>query len=43
MGEVNQMSRIAYKPTPGFTGDDSFVIVNEMTHNQRPVMVTVVP
>jgi hypothetical protein len=43
MGEVNQKARIAYKPMPGFAGDDSFVIAEAMTHNERPVIVTVAP
>jgi hypothetical protein len=42
MGEANQKARIAYKPASGFVGEDSFVIVNKMTHSQRPVTVTVV-
>jgi hypothetical protein len=42
MGAVNQRARIAYKPASGFVGEDSFVIVNRMTHSHRPVAVTVV-
>jgi hypothetical protein len=41
MGEANQKARIAYKPATGFVGEDSFVIVNKMTHSERPVAVTV--
>lgn len=42
MGEINQRARIAYRPTSGFVGNDSFVIVNKMTHSERPVAVTVI-
>jgi hypothetical protein len=42
MGAANQRARIAYKPAAGFVGEDSFVIVNRMTHSQRLVAVTVV-
>ena len=42
MGEVNQKARIAYMPVSGFTGGDSFVLVNEITHSEMPVAVTVV-
>ena len=43
MGEVNnQKARIAYRPVPGFIGDDSFVIVNKTTNSERPVAITVV-
>ena len=42
MGEVNQKARIAYKPVSGFTGSDSFVLVNKITHSEMPVAVTVV-
>ena len=43
MGEVSQKTRIAYKPTAGFTGNDSFVIVNKTSNSERAVSVTVVP
>jgi hypothetical protein len=42
MGEVNQKTRIAYRPAAGFIGDDSFVIADKMTNSERPVTVTVV-
>lgn len=42
LGEVNQKARIAYRPTAGFEGTDSFVIVNSMTNSVRTVAVTVV-
>jgi hypothetical protein len=41
MGEVNQKTRIAYRPASGFVGVDAFVIVNAMTNSERPVTVTV--
>ncbi len=42
-GEVNRKARIAYKPVPGSSsGNDNFVIVNKMTHSERPVAVTIV-
>jgi hypothetical protein len=42
MGEVNQNTRIAYKPVSGFIGHDSFVIVDKITNSERPVVITVV-
>jgi hypothetical protein len=38
----SQKARIAYKPASSFVGEDSFVMVNKMTHSQRSVVVTVV-
>jgi hypothetical protein len=31
MGEVNKRARVAYKPAPGFTGEDTYTIVDTMT------------
>jgi hypothetical protein len=42
MGEVNQKTRIAYRPVAGFVGDDNFVVVNKMTNSERSVAVTIV-
>jgi hypothetical protein len=43
MGEVNHRARIAYRPAPGFTGEDGFDIANRVTNSERSVTVTVVP
>jgi len=43
MGQVGQKMRVAYKPTAGFAGNDSFSLVNETTGGERTVSVTVAP
>jgi hypothetical protein len=41
MGEVDHRMRIAYKPVPGFAGEDTFDIANPVTNSERTVTVTV--
>jgi hypothetical protein len=38
---VQGKTRVAYRPTPGFTGGDSFAVINETTNNERQVDVTI--
>jgi hypothetical protein len=42
MGEVNGRRRIAFRPVTGFVGDDSFVLVNQVSNSERAVTVTIV-
>jgi hypothetical protein len=41
MGEVNKQARIAYQPTSGFAGEDSYHLVDTMNGLERAVTVTV--
>jgi hypothetical protein len=41
MGAVGQRARIAYRPVPGYTGDDTYTLANTVTNSERKVTVTV--
>jgi hypothetical protein len=43
MGEVDKRTRVAYKPAPGFTGEDTFQIVDKTTASERVFTLTIVP
>lgn len=43
MGEVANRTRVAYRPTPGFRGEDAFEIVDRTNGFVRSVSVAVVP
>jgi hypothetical protein len=40
---VSNGTRIYYKPEPGYSGPDSFVVLNEMYNLERTYNVTVLP
>jgi hypothetical protein len=43
IGRVGERSRVAYRPEPGFVGNDSFTVVNLTFNLERVVNVTVSP
>jgi hypothetical protein len=41
MGAVNRRARVAYQPTSGFAGEDSYHLVDTMNGLERAVTITV--
>ncbi|HEY7579691.1 MAG TPA: hypothetical protein VH855_19035 [Acetobacteraceae bacterium] len=42
MGEVDKKARIAYRPVPGFVGQDTYTLMNTMSNSERRVTISVV-
>lgn len=42
MGPVGNRARVAYRPVPGFTGDNSYTIIDTMNNAERQVTITAV-
>jgi hypothetical protein len=42
LGEVNKRERVAYRPKPGYIGEDAYILMDTTTNSERRVTISVV-